>query len=116
MLRRLGLEDWAEVDWPSRTKNTARPTERLRGILARGVASCFDSPKKRESGESVSSSRLRRRECFLVGKFAAEFPEIVEHNAATAITAARHSWSRSTKLDERLRASQGMTSTGEQDR
>lgn len=34
MLRRFGPEDWAKVDWLSRTKNTVRPTERLPSILA----------------------------------------------------------------------------------
>lgn len=67
-------------------------THRTSSVFWKASGPARQPEKERESGASASSPHLRKRVCFLVGKFAAEFPKIVWRNAAAAHTAARHSW------------------------
>ncbi|MFB6420969.1 hypothetical protein [Bradyrhizobium tunisiense] len=115
MLHRLGLDDRAEVDLPGRLKARHGPRNAFAAFWLKASRPASTAEKERESGQSASLLRLRRRAPDRQVR-PSNLPEIVGRNAAAATTAARHSWSRSTRLDERLRASQRMTPTGEQDR
>lgn len=108
--RRLGRNGIAGAN-PKKHGNAHRTSSRDFGARRRVLLR--QSEKERESGASASSPRLRRRVCFLVGKFAAEFPKMVWRNAAAAHAAARHSWP---PLSDARRVSStktSMTSSGE---
>lgn len=108
--RRLGRNGIGGAD-PKTDGNAHRTSFAVFWRKASGPASAVR--KEPESGASASSPRLRRRVCFLVGKFAAEFPKIVWRNAAVAHTAARHSWPALSDARGVSSSKTSMTSSGE---
>lgn len=75
MLRSLGLEEGAEVDWPGRPKARRRPQNAFAAFWLHAPRTAFrQSEQECESGQSASSPSLRMRVCFWSASSPLNFP------------------------------------------